>query len=283
MAPEINQAEEIGFCFGVRRAIRMLEKAAGESGRIESLGEVVHNEQVLQNLEHQGVTIIQRIEDISQANVAISAHGVTPAVEAELRARDLKTIDTTCPFVRRAQQTARKLVEEGYYVVIYGNSEHQEVKGILGWAQGEGLATTDIQALQKLEKIPLKIGVLSQTTQIPENFSDFTKRLIDLALAKDGEIRIVDTICHDIRRRQSVSAKLAKKADLILVIGGRSSANTRRLLELCSYLTEAHQIQNASEIDPDWLKGKNKIGITSGTSTPDQTIEEVVKRLESIP
>jgi 4-hydroxy-3-methylbut-2-en-1-yl diphosphate reductase len=282
MKAKVEKAREIGFCFGVRRAIATLEKAAREVGRIDSLGEVVHNEQVLQKLNQAGVRVIQKPNDVSEGTVAISAHGVTPEVEKALRDKDVKVIDTTCPFVRRAQIAARKLAEAGFFVLIYGDSEHQEVKGILGWAQGRGLATLDIETFLKLGKIPLKVGILSQTTQIPENFNRFVKGVIDVALTKDAEIRIIDTICHDIRNRQVVSSQLAKEVDLMLVIGGWSSANTRRLLELCSSVTEARQINRADEIDPAWLEGKKRIGITSGTSTPDQTIDEVTARLDSM-
>jgi 4-hydroxy-3-methylbut-2-en-1-yl diphosphate reductase len=277
-----EKAKEIGFCFGVRRAIDMLEKAAGECGALDSLGEVVHNERVLGNLARKGVRVIQNTGQIEKETVAISAHGVTPEVEADLRSRKVKMVDTTCPYVRRAQIAARRLAEAGFFVVVFGDAEHQEVKGILGWAGGRGLATLDAGALSDLKEIPRKVGVLSQTTQIPENFLKFVKKVIDRALTKDAEIRIIDTICHDIRQRQAVSGRLAGKVDLMLVVGGRSSANTRRLLELCSAKTEAHQIEDAGDIDPEWLRGKKSVGITSGTSTPDETIEEVVKRLESL-
>jgi 4-hydroxy-3-methylbut-2-en-1-yl diphosphate reductase len=277
-----EKAAETGFCFGVRRAIEMLEKAAAQFGPLDSLGEVVHNEQVLQDLDRKGVRVIENLDDIRHGTVAIGAHGVTPQVEDQLRGKGVKVIDTTCPFVRRAQAAARKLVEAGFFVVIFGDANHQEVKGIMGRAQKQGLATLDIGDIKKLKKIPLKIGILSQTTQIPENFSQFVKGVIDVALTKDAEIRIIDTICHDIRRRQKVSAQLAEKTDLMLIIGGRSSANTKRLLELCSSITEAHQIDSAADIDPAWLKGKKSVGITSGTSTPDRTIEEVITRLETI-
>ncbi len=277
-----EKAKEIGFCFGVRRAIDTLEKAAEESGALDSLGEVVHNERVLGNLERKGVRVIKSPKDIERSTVAISAHGATPEVEAELRTRKVKIVDTTCPFVRRAQIAARRLAGAGFFVIVFGEAGHQEVKGILGWAGGHGLATLDAEEIANLRPIPRKLGILSQTTQIPENFLKFAKRIIDLGLTKDAEIRIIDTICHDIRQRQAVSARLAKKVELMLVVGGRSSANTRRLLELSSAETESHQIENATEIQAEWLKGKKSIGITSGTSTPDETIEEVMERLESL-
>jgi 4-hydroxy-3-methylbut-2-enyl diphosphate reductase len=282
MKIKVQKAAEVGFCFGVRRAIETLEKIAGEYGQVDSLGEVVHNEEVLRRLKEKGVGIVEKPDEVTHATAAISAHGVTPDIEAELRGKKARVIDTTCPYVRRAQHAARKLARAGFFVVIFGEANHQEVKGILGWAEGRGLATLNVDELKALEKIPLKVGILSQTTQISENFLRFAKDVVDLTFTKDAEIRIIDTICHDIRRRQTVSSGLAQAVDLMLVVGGRSSANTRRLLELCSFLTETHQINSAAEIDPAWLKGKQRVGITSGTSTPDQTIEEVVERLEKL-
>jgi 4-hydroxy-3-methylbut-2-en-1-yl diphosphate reductase len=224
--------------------------------------------------------VIDRFDQIKSKVVAISAHGVSPRVEADLRRQDVEVIDTTCPSVRRAQTVARDLAEAGYFVLIYGETRHPEVEGILGCAGEKGLATLDIQPLLSMKKMPRRIGILSQTTQIPENFANFIKQVLDIALSDDADIRIVDTICHGVRKRQSGSLDLAKKVDLMLVIGGRSSANSRRLLELCSKVTEARLIGNAAEIDPEWLKGKQKIGVTSGTSTSEDTINEVISRLK---
>jgi 4-hydroxy-3-methylbut-2-enyl diphosphate reductase len=278
---KIEKAEEIGFCMGVQRAIKMLEKAARENGNLETLGAIVHNERVMQKLSEIGVKVIYRPDDIKGEVVAISSHGVSPSIEAELRARKLKVIDTTCPFVRRAQTATRRLAEAGFWVVVYGEAEHEEVKGILGWAQGRGIATLDVTPFKKVEEPPCHLGILSQTTQIPENFIKFVKQMIELAFTKDSEFRIIDTICHDIRKRQMCSLALARKVDLMLVVGGRSSANTKRLQELCSAVTETYQIDSAEGIKRGWLKGKKHIGVTSGTSTAEEAIDEVVKYLES--
>jgi 4-hydroxy-3-methylbut-2-en-1-yl diphosphate reductase len=279
---KIIRSKETGFCYGVRRAIDILEKAAQQYGSLETLGPVVHNDQVTRRLDMLGIHVLNGIQNITGQVVAISSHGISPVAEAELRGRPVKLVDTTCPFVSRAQIAARRFAENGFFTLIYGEAGHPEVKGILGHARNKGLATLNISDIEKLEPMPKRLGILSQTTQIPENFNAFVKNVIDLGLRKDAEIRILDTICHDIRNRQSTSLDLASKVDLMLVIGGKSSANTRRLLELCSARTETHMIENAEEVDPLWLKGKNKIGITSGTSTPDFSIDEVIKRLEKL-
>jgi 4-hydroxy-3-methylbut-2-en-1-yl diphosphate reductase len=277
---KIVRAKEIGFCYGVNRAIAMLEKEAKEHGGLDSLGAVVHNEQVQERLSRVGVNVILSLDEIKNKTVAISSHGVSPQVEADLRAREVRVIDTTCPFVKRAQLAARRLAEAGFGVLIFGDSRHPEVKGILGWAQGKGQAVLDLKP--ELTGIPRRLGILSQTTQIPEHFNQFVKNVVDQALTRDAEIRISDTICHDIRQRQIISLELAQQVDLMLVVGGRSSANTQRLVELCSAVTTTYLIDQASGINPDWLRGKNTLGIASGTSTSVYSIDDVQKKLEML-
>jgi len=279
--PEIEKASRTGFCFGVRRAINLLEKIARERGSIETLGAVVHNQQVLQKLAEIGVKVVDNIDDIKGDTVVTSSHGVSPDLEEKIHARHIDVISTTCPFVRRAQVAARRLAESGFFVIVYGDVNHPEVKGILGWAKGKGLATTDEKAVSALDPLPRRLGILSQTTQVPAHFAGFTKKIIDLALNKDSEIRIIDTICHDIRERQAAALELAHRADLMLVVGGRSSANTNRLAELCAQVTETHLIETAAEIKSSWLKGKKLVGVTAGASTDERTVDEVMQKLQS--
>lgn len=278
----IKKAADIGFCLGVRRAIDILEGVTRQQGEVETLGAVVHNQQVLRRLGSIGVSMVESLPEVKGDAVVISSHGVGPKVEEEIRARQLDIIDTTCPFVKRAQVAARKLAESGFYTVVYGDENHPEVKGILGWAGGKGMATLDAEDFAGLDNLPRRLGVLSQTTEIPSRFADFTKKLIDAALVKDSELRIIDTICHDIRRRQAASLELARESDLILVVGGHTSANTNHLVELCSVVVETYLVETADEIDPTWLNGRHQIGITSGTSTDEPTINEVMERLEGM-
>jgi len=279
---KIEKTKEIGFCYGVKRAIDILDRIARERGGVETLGAVVHNRQVLQRLAEIGVRVVPGIDDIRGNTVAISSHGVSPQVEEKLRARHIDIINTTCPFVHRVQIAARRLAKSGFFVIIYGDADHTEVKGVLGWVGGKGVATLDEKLVAGLDPLPRRLGVLSQTTQIPAHFTEFVKRLIDLVLTKDSELRIIDTICHDIRRRQAEALELASRVDLMLVIGGRGSANTSRLAELCSTATETYLIETAEEISPSWFQGRRHIGITSGASTPEPTIDEVLVRLEGL-
>jgi len=282
MALRIEKAAGIGFCFGARRAIDILESVAREHGSAETLGAVVHNQEVLQRLAAVGVRVASSVDDIQGDTVVISAHGVSPQMEEEIRARRINIINTTCPVVHRAQITAKRLAETGYFVVIYGDADHPEVKGVLGWAKDKGMATVDGRAIAEFNRPPRRLGILSQTTQIPANFTEFTKSLIDSALVKGSELHIIDTICHDIRRRQTAALKLASRVDMMLVIGGHSSANTRHLVELCATAAKTYTVETADEIQLSWLQGQHRIGITAGASTDEQTINEVLSRLKSL-
>jgi 4-hydroxy-3-methylbut-2-en-1-yl diphosphate reductase len=281
MTLEIERAAGIGFCFGVRRAIDILKRTVRLQGPVQTLGAVVHNEQVLERLEMTGISIAHNLDEVKGRFVAISSHGVSPETEAAIRLRGLEIIDTTCPFVRRAQVAARRLAGSDFHVVVYGDASHPEVKGILGWAENKGMALLDAAKLAEADNLPRRLGILSQTTQIPDQYTRFTQQVIGSRLVRDSEIRIIDTICHDLRKRQSASLELARRTDLVLVIGGRSSANTRRLFEVCSEVTETHQIEQARDISLSWLKEKHRVGVTSGASTADIEIEEVVSMLRS--
>jgi 4-hydroxy-3-methylbut-2-enyl diphosphate reductase len=280
--PEIEKAGKTGFCFGVKRAIDILEKVARERGEVETLGAVVHNQQVLQRLAGIGVSVVKDSADIKGDTIVTSSHGISPDLEASLRARNLEIVSTTCHDVRRAQSAGEKLAESGFFVIVFGDANHPEVKGILGWAKGKGIATTDEKVIAALDPLPRKLGILSQTTEVPAHFAEFVKKIIDLALTKNSEIRIIDTICHDLRERQATALELAHRADLMLVVGGRSSANTHRIAELCAKVTETHLIETAEDIKPAWLKGKQHIGVTSGASTAEETVEEVMIKLNDI-
>jgi len=242
----------------------------------------VHNQQVLQRLAEIGITVANSIDDIQAETVAIGAHGVDPRLEDEIRARYTDIVNTTCPFVHRAQAAARRLARSGFLVIIYGDATHPEVRGILGWANGKGVATLDENFIATLEHLPRRLGILSQTTQIPAHFTQFVKKIIDSTLAKDAELRIIDTICHDIRERQQAALELANRVDLMLVIGSHTSANTNHLAELCATTTKTRLVETAEEIQPSWLQGHHHVGVTGGASTAEETINEVLAKLEAL-
>lgn len=282
MPISITCAPEAGFCWGVNRAVTLLEKVAPRDKLIYSLGAVVHNKQVLGHLAEIGVTVADNLDEVKGDTVVISTHGVSPQVKEDINSLGLKVIDTTCPFVKRAQTCARRLYESGFYSIVFGDKSHPEVRAILGWAGGYGSALTEAREIRTLPRIPRRLGILSQTTQVPSQFLSFTQELIALVWGKDSEIRMVDTICHDIRKRQQSALEIASRSQLMLVIGGHNSANTRHLATVCSELTETHQIETADEVRPEWLRGCSRVGVTSGASTPSTTIERVLKKIKEL-
>ena len=277
----IERAADLGFCFGVRRALGILEDTARQKSGVETLGALVHNQQVMSRLNGLGIKTVNDVSEITGRTVIVSSHGVGPKVLQEIRDRGIEIVDTTCPFVQRAQIAARRLLEAEFFTIIYGDVNHPEVRGILGWADGHGIATLSAADLDTID-LPRHIGLLSQTTQVPARFIDFAKKVTEKAMVKDAELRLVDTVCHDIRLRQAAALELAGRADLMLVIGGHHSANTRHLVDLCASKTETHLVETETEIDPSWLAGKELVGITAGASTAPETIDGVVRRLANL-
>lgn len=277
---EILRAQEMGFCFGVKRALELAAKAAREQGSVESLGELVHNPTVVQRLSAMGLKVVSGIDEVRGRVVLVPSHGVGEREMAQLKARGLKIIDATCPYVRAAQRAAKRLAQAGFTVFIFGDPEHAEVKGILGWA-GEGARV--VRAPGEVDELPRRWGLLSQTTQSLAALTAFIKALLDNRLENVLEWRVFNTICAATVERQEAALELAGRVDLMLVIGGRNSANTRRLAELSSQAgVETHHIEGARELEPAWLIGKERIGLTAGASTPEEVVAEVEDLLREL-
>lgn len=280
---DIEKATEIGFCFGVKRALKILEQTIGEYGEVETLGPIVHNQQVVDRFGQLGAKAVESPNQIRGHVAVIPSHGLPPSVLHELASRGLKVVDTTCPNVRKAQSAARDLSESGFWVVIFGDPQHPEVKGMLGWAGHNGLATLDSRSVTALDELPSRLGLLSQTTRNPTQYVDFVDRISSSNLSRIDELRIINTLCNITKRRQTAALELARKVSLMIVVGGRHSANTRCLAEMClSTGTETHHIETAAEIEAAWLKGQTAIGVTTGTSIPDSVIDEVMLKLNEL-
>jgi 4-hydroxy-3-methylbut-2-en-1-yl diphosphate reductase len=277
----IEKARELGFCFGVRRAIKIIEAAAGECPDIGTLGPIVHNKTVVEKLNKQGVHVITNASQIKNRAVAITSHGISPEETKRLALNNLAIVDTTCPTVRSAQKAAKKLSETGFGVIIFGDRSHPEVKGLLGWAGKNAIATMDAHD-PLISTLPRKLGILSQTTQSKSHFTNFINEVIGLHLTQTTELRIINTLCGETQKRQEAALELAEKSDIMIVVGGQNSANTRHLAELCAPLVETHHIETADEIMPDWITNKKHVGITAGASTPDEAIDEVITRIKQI-
>jgi 4-hydroxy-3-methylbut-2-enyl diphosphate reductase len=280
----IERAHELGLCFGVRRAVNMLRDAARTYGSLQTLGPLAHNHVLLQELEALGVTTANSPRELTGPAVVVSAHGVGPDTMSLLTERGFTIVDTTCPNVGRAQHIAAEMARDGFTIVIFGDSAHTEVRGLLGWAGDRGIATMDASALEssRTPPVPAGVGIISQTTQRVEEFTAFAQRVCATVLAASQEVRIVNTLCDATLRRQSAAADLARTVDAMIVIGGHASANTQRLAETCATIVETYLVETADEIEGALLRGKKRIGLTAGASTPDSSIREVESRLRAL-
>jgi 4-hydroxy-3-methylbut-2-enyl diphosphate reductase len=277
---EVLLAEEYGFCFGVERAVDMVEEALSQGVQIRSLGALIHNSQEMQRLEAEGVTTISSPAEADPAATAvIRAHGVTPEVQRELEGRAAHVIDATCPFVTRVQHLAERAASEGRDVVVAGNPDHPEMIGVVGYAPNNTYVVRDASEVASLPALRRPL-VVSQTTIKLQTF----KEVADAVRAKsDTEPQVINTICSATRDRQDAARALAGQVDAFYVIGGRHSSNSVKLLAVCKEQCEkSFLIETADEIDPLDLAGVNRVGVTAGASTPNWLIEQVVERLRAM-
>src|SRR5215211_6078187 len=289
-------ADELGYCWGVRRALDIIQEAADKSGPVAPVGDIIHNPQVVERLKSRGVEGAGSVQDALERGfrrVAITAHGMGPHLAEQAASANLELIDTTCPLVTKVQRLAQKLVRQGYFLVVYGDAYHPEVKGVLGWA-----GTTKAVAAKKLSDLPWnakrgdvgpgkvspprKVALVSQTTKNVDDLMAFARELQDMVVPEGGEFRLCNTICEPTSERQNALKRLVERdrCDLILAIGGRKSSNTARLAEVGSKLGVAsYHIERPEDIQAEWLESARTVGITAGASTPDDVIQEVVDSL----
>ncbi len=277
----IEKARALGFCFGVRRAIEVVERAAEEHGPIDSLGSVVHNPQVVDRLAAKSIQVVNGLEEARNGTVAITAHGAGPQVVEEAAARGLRLVDATCPIVRKSQKVVQRLQEAGFQVIVYGDEAHPEVRGVLAWTKGSGFAIQDPQALLNIRRH--KVALLAQTTKSEQSFAAFVAAFVAGHIGRISELRVINTTCPETDERYHAARELAAQSDLLIVIGGKNSANTRKLADTCAATgVETHHIETAAEIDPAWLVSKKAVGVTAGASTPDEAIDAVIQRLREL-
>lgn len=278
---QIIVAPNSGFCFGVNRAIKKGEEIISKDPNpIATLGPLIHNPQEIARLENKGIIPREGINDIKERKVLIRTHGVSPDIYEQLNTRQLELVDCTCPYVKKVQKIANEYAKQDYTILIMGNKEHPEVKGILGWALNKGFAFKDLDELTQL-KFPddKKICLVAQTTENTEKFENITTFL----KSKYPDLIVFNTICSATLERQKAAWELAKNVDLMLVVGGLNSANTQKLADLCrktGVLTK--HIEKAIDIKKAWFNGINVVGVTAGASTPDWIIEEVVRTMEEM-
>lgn len=276
---QILLAKDMGFCWGVRRAIDIMEHAADQYGEIISVGPIVHNPQVVAELEEKGVRLGQP-EDASRP-VAITAHGVGPQVLEEVHATGAEVIDGTCPIVTRSQRWARRMAEQGFSVLVFGDPDHREVRGVIAWAGDKAIPVRNGDPLP--DPFPNRVALISQTTQTPERFAQFVAQVMAGHVNDITEMRLINTLCRVTSNQQVAARELAQECDMMLVVGGRASANTRHLLEVVQAEgVRAYHIETADDIEPEWLRDVDRLGVTAGASTPDSAVEAVVERARQL-
>ena len=271
-------ARENGFCFGVKKAVELTE-AAAETGRsVHNLGQVVHNPTISRRLAERGVKVIRSPADASDGIVVIRAHGVPPAVRAEIEQRGLECIDATCSLVLRAQRFTKQLADEGYRVVILGTPDHPEVVGLKGYAGNDFVIVETREEWERLPRMK-KAGVVSQSTQPPWAFTALVAYVATIA----QEMKVFNTVCPVTVKRQHAASELAEQVDTILVVGGKNSANTRELVNLARMQgRHAYHIESADEVLPEWIAGQDTVGLIGGCSTPMETLLQVKARAEAL-
>ncbi len=283
---KVSVAEGSGFCYGVRRAMDMAYKHTRprEKGVIYSLRQIIHNPQEVKRLEQAGAKHVDTVQRVKKgAPVIISAHGIPAREEKLLNAKKAKILDTTCPYVKKIHKIVRKLAKERYYVVVVGDGDHNEVDGIMGQINSEKVVINKISDIKKM-KPKNKIGIVSQTTQNAGFYSEVINEITRKFFKKKYvEVRSFNTICDATRRRQEATKKLAEKADVMVIIGGRNSANTRRLYELSrEKLKDVYHIETEKELRKSWFENKKHAGVSAGASTPERVINKAVRKIRSM-
>lgn len=272
----ILRATHLGMCFGVRDAIALALEHA-DAGPLTILGDLVHNPTVLNALEAKGIEVANDVAEVKTATVMVTAHGTSERNLARTRALGLNVVEATCPLVHVAHRAVAMLAREGYHVVIIGQRDHVEVRGLTGDLDQFDVVLDDADVLG-LGQHP-RVGVAAQTTQAVEK----VRHLVDLIRQRfpQSEVRFIDTVCKPTKQRQSSAVDMARQADVVIVVGGKSSNNTRELVKTCArYCARVHHVQTEADVRPEWFAAASIVGLTAGTSTPDEVIDRVEARIE---
>lgn len=279
-------AKSSGFCFGVERAVEMAYKYAKDKKgkKLYSFHEIIHNPQETAKLEKAGARHVNLISEIKDgSSVIVSTHGITEEEEKLLKEKCGSLLDTTCPYVKKIHHIVKKLTAENYQIIIIGDAEHLEVKGIMGYTHGNGVVVSRVEDIDKLQ-MKEKIGIVAQTTQNTEVYSAIIAGIEKKAfLNKYAEVRVFNTICDATKNRQKATMELAGKSDIMVIVGGKNSANTKRLYEISAEIIEdVYYVEDSKEIKKTWFTGKKNVGVSAGASTPASVINEVVMKIRKI-
>ena len=275
---KVRLAKKTGFCFGVKRAVEMAEAALKVKGPIFSLGSIIHNKQVVKALALKGLKVVNNEADVTGGACIISSHGISPVTAKRIVKRGVKLIDTTCPFVLKAQRIAKSLSDKAYNVIIVGDVLHPEVRALVDFVATRSFVVKDGRSAErlKLDKKSRYI-VIAQTTQSKSNFAHAVRAI---SKKRCAGLKVFNTVCRDAEERQAAALLLAGTVDAMFVVGGNNSANTKRLYEVSRRaLKESYLIETEAGIKKSWLKGKASVGITSGASTPEWIVNQVVAKI----
>lgn len=276
---EIRLAQYAGFCFGVKRAVDQVYELAETGKTIYTYGPIVHNEEVVKDLEKKGVRVLEsraELEDLTSGCVVIRAHGVSKDIYELLEKKKLEYVDATCPFVKRIHNIVESECEKGRHIVIIGNAGHPEVEGIMGWCSGADVLETPDEALEYIPPEGREICIVSQTTFNYNNFQE----IVEILNKKRYDRLVLNTICNATQDRQAEAEEIAKQVDAMIVVGGRHSSNTQKLYEICKKeCRNTYYIQTLADLDSERFRSVQCIGITAGASTPNKIIEEVSKHV----
>lgn len=273
---KVTLAKSAGFCFGVKRAVEMVYKEAETGKKVYTLGPIIHNEQVVQDLEQKGVRVIDTPEELSEAEdatVIIRSNGISADVYHQLEDKKVRIVDATCPFVSKIHRIVEKKYQEGSCIVIVGNANHPEVEGINGWCNGAATVIGSVSEAENYSQEPArKLCVVAQTTFNYKKFKD----IVDIFSKKSYDINVMNTICNATEERQTEAAAIAGDSDAMIVIGGKHSSNTQKLYEICKNVCpDTHFIQTLDDLDLKQFQSFRSVGITAGASTPNTIIKEV--------
>jgi 4-hydroxy-3-methylbut-2-enyl diphosphate reductase len=270
-------AEKCGFCHGVKNAIRMAEEILAQEDDVYSLGPIIHNKDVVEQLAQTGLKTVSKVEDIQSGTVLIRSHGAAPQQLAKLKEKGINIVDATCVLVKRLQRIAEQFERDGYNVVVIGDENHPEVQAVVGCAK-EAVVIADESDLHKLPR-NARLGIVCQTTESPDHFG---RMLGAIGRGSFRELKVVNTLCEEAIKRQQSAVQLCKRVDIMFVLGGLESANTRRLAELCkNQNSQTYHLQNWGELDKKLLFGKKIAGVTAGASTPEWIIGQFVEKSEA--
>jgi len=269
----------MGFCFGVKRALKLIADEAKKVGEIYTLGDLIHNPQVVEELKKEGIKSVADLSQVKKGTIVIRAHGIDPSLKEKAVKKGLKVLDATCPYVLRVQKIAKLMSQESYEVIVVGVASHPEVIGVTaGINKGKVYVIGSPEEAKKLPFIK-KMGVIVQTTENLDNFRNIVKDLVE----KSEECRVFNTICEVIKQRQKDAKNLAKKVEAMIVVGGHNSSNTYQLFKLCQNIgVKTYFIEKEDNLVEKEYKNLNKVGIIGGTSTPKETLERVKRKLLSI-